>query len=452
MDIELIESEEISVPMDRDLAIVWTGLKYSVDIGFKGKRKTILDNIDGSLYLGQFTAVLGPSGAGKTTLLKCITGRQVNGIDKNTKFCVNQDIEIKSCLIVQEVREHLLNGLTALESLIYSSKLKNRKNGFDHELNARNLLKLFNIKNTANTCVDKCSGGEQKRIAIALELTAQKKPNLLCIDEATSGLDSCAAQEVSNYLSLINMYDFYFCQVIRCLKTLTEKDGISVVTSIHQPNNEIISEFDKLYVMSIRGQCVFEGPPQQLMDFVQDQTEWKANHNLTEIIMKIFSNNEVIGKTLLALRKTTRSFQSPLTVKDRNVKRLVLHNKSYSLYDTWHLMSRSLTCTLRHRFWNGIIQFLWLVVLAFIFTMLFDKETGKPSGCFYYVELFVLCDQSEDTVRQVKLLSENNRLIFFALIAIQFFTLVTTALVFTQEICVFYREHSNGNFILFSSS
>ena len=53
------------------------------------------------------------------------------------------------------------------------------------------------ISNTSKTFVEKCSGGEQKRLVIAMELTSFQKPNLLCIDEPTSGLDSNAAEVVS---------------------------------------------------------------------------------------------------------------------------------------------------------------------------------------------------------------------------------------------------------------
>jgi ABC-2 type transport system ATP-binding protein len=53
------------------------------------------------------------------------------------------------------------------------------------------------ISDIIDNKIEKCSGGEQKRIVIASELTSFIKPNLLCIDEPTSGLDSNAAEVVS---------------------------------------------------------------------------------------------------------------------------------------------------------------------------------------------------------------------------------------------------------------
>ena len=134
----------------------------------------------------------------------------------------------------------------------------------------------LNITNTANTLVDECSGGEQKRIAIAVELSAEDKPNLLCIDEPTSGLDSCAAQEI-----------------IVCLKNLSVNNGISVVTSIHQPNHEIISQFDKLYVMSVGGQCVFDGHPNEMSEYLESiELSLSGEEVPIEVIIKMSSKDQ----------------------------------------------------------------------------------------------------------------------------------------------------------------
>jgi ABC-type multidrug transport system ATPase subunit len=90
-------------------------------------------------------------------------------------------------------------SLTAKQNLIYASKLKNSGNQFkiDHENNAMNLMSDSMISGIADTKVEDCSGGEQKRLSIALEMTQRIKPNILCIDEPTSGLDSNAAEVVS---------------------------------------------------------------------------------------------------------------------------------------------------------------------------------------------------------------------------------------------------------------
>ena len=57
------------------------------------------------------------------------------------------------------------------------------------------------LTNCADNRVSQCSGGEQKRLAIGLELTPRIKPNLICIDEPTTGLDSYAAEQVIKVIS-----------------------------------------------------------------------------------------------------------------------------------------------------------------------------------------------------------------------------------------------------------
>ena len=186
---------------DSDLAIAWIGLKFYGSRNFKPI--TLLNDINGSIDLGTITALMGPSGAGKTTLLKCINGREISGIDRSTDIYLNPKLQIRSCFVVQEVKEHLLFGLTGLQSLIYASKLKNKGKSCNHNQIALGLLKDLSIEQIGKTYIEKCSGGEQKRLAIALELTSVDKPNLLCIDEPTSGLDSFAAEEVNRINLLI---------------------------------------------------------------------------------------------------------------------------------------------------------------------------------------------------------------------------------------------------------
>ena len=63
------------------------------------------------------------------------------------------------------------------------------------------------ISDTINTLAERCSGGEQKRLAIGLELTALKKPNLMLCDEPTTGLDSNVAEVVSNIFYILYLYN-----------------------------------------------------------------------------------------------------------------------------------------------------------------------------------------------------------------------------------------------------
>ena len=185
------------------IAIAWMDLSFRVKQFWFSKEKTILNHLSGSAEFGTINALMGPSGAGKTTLLKCLNGNMSSGLDQNSKIFVNTNEKINSCFVGQHSKEHLIMCLTAKQNLIYSSKLKNSDyksniGPIDHELNSLEIMKELLIEEIAETRVDSCSGGEQKRLTIAIEMTKIVKPNILFIDEPTSGLDSIAAEMVSH--------------------------------------------------------------------------------------------------------------------------------------------------------------------------------------------------------------------------------------------------------------
>src|SRR5690348_12249053 len=99
-----------------NLAIAW------IDLTIRGqnfpfqKKKTILKEICGYIDFGSLNALMGPSGAGKSTLLRCINGRNTAEVDRNTDIYLSAHRTIRSCFIVQDVSEHLLKGLTAMQS------------------------------------------------------------------------------------------------------------------------------------------------------------------------------------------------------------------------------------------------------------------------------------------------------------------------------------------------
>jgi ABC-type multidrug transport system ATPase subunit len=83
------------------------------------------------------------------------------------------------------------------------------------------------------------SGGERKRVSIGVELVT--KPRLLFLDEPTSGLDSFTAGKI-----------------VQCIRGLAERDQSTVLLTIHQPREHILSLFSKIILLS-HGKLVFFG-------------------------------------------------------------------------------------------------------------------------------------------------------------------------------------------------
>ena len=169
------------------------------------KEKIILNKLNGCIEIGTLTALMGPSGAGKTSLLKCLNGRYQSLMTDETKIYLSKYRKIRTCFISQDVSEHLISGLTAEQTLIYASKLKNSDKRVDHQTSVKNLMVDLLISDIGNSDVQNLSSGEQKRLVMAMELSSVNKPNLICIDEPTTGLDSNAAEVVS--LLTIKMRD-----------------------------------------------------------------------------------------------------------------------------------------------------------------------------------------------------------------------------------------------------
>lgn len=140
----------------------------------------------------------------------------------------------------------LLGTLTVRETISYSAKLRLPSSMTKEEVNdiVEGTIMEMGLQNCADTAIGNwhlrgISGGERKRLSIALEILT--KPSLLFLDEPTSGLDSASA---------------FF--VVQTLRNIAHHDGRTVISSIHQPSSEVFALFDDLFLLS-GGQTVFFG-------------------------------------------------------------------------------------------------------------------------------------------------------------------------------------------------
>jgi len=199
---------------------------------------------------GKLVGIMGASGAGKSTLLNVLNGSAkptsgevlVNGIN------IHQESEKIEGLIGYVSQDDLLiEELTVFQNLYYNAKLCfSEYNQFRLYRIVLRLLKnlgLYEIKNmkVGSPLNKKISGGQRKRLNIALELI--REPSILFLDEPTSGLSS---RDSENILDL--------------LKELTLK-GKLVFVVIHQPSSDIFKMFDKLLILDTGGYLIYNGDP-----------------------------------------------------------------------------------------------------------------------------------------------------------------------------------------------
>ena len=140
----------------------------------------------------------------------------------------------------------LLGTLTVRETVTYSALL--RLPSSMHKSEVRRIVDDTLDEMGLQECADRhigtwhlrgISGGEKKRLSIALEILT--RPRLLFLDEPTSGLDSAAA-----------------FSVVQTLRQLAIDGGRTIISSVHQPSSEVFALFDDLCLLS-SGECVYFG-------------------------------------------------------------------------------------------------------------------------------------------------------------------------------------------------
>ncbi len=219
---------------------------------------------------GKMVGIMGASGAGKSTLLNVLNGSYkptdgeilINGIN------IHKDKEKIEGLIGYVSQDDLLiEELTVFQNLYYNAKLcfaNYTKEELESTVNnTLEDLGLYDIKNmvVGSPLNKKISGGQRKRLNIALELI--REPAVLFLDEPTSGLSS---RDSENILDL--------------LKELTLK-GKLVFAVIHQPSSDIFKMFDKLLLLDQGGYLIYEGEPVESLIYFKSSIQ-HANWNESE--------------------------------------------------------------------------------------------------------------------------------------------------------------------------
>jgi ABC-type multidrug transport system ATPase subunit len=236
--------------------LVW----QNISVVSKKEGKQLLKPMNGKIT-GGFWAVMGPSGSGKSTLLNALSCRLDRAVTRtgecrfNGRKYTNRELKAMSCYVMQE---DVLNAyFTVYETLIFTARMRMARGTNEEKLKLRveEVIRNMELGHTRNTIVGNSlikgiSGGEKKRLCIAMELITH--PKLLFLDEPTSGLDSVTALIV--------------CQK---LKELGQSGRCTVVSTIHQPQSKIFSLFDSLILLT-KGNIVYQGAcGQPVLDFFE---------------------------------------------------------------------------------------------------------------------------------------------------------------------------------------
>ncbi len=215
---------------------------------FKKTEFTALHDATISVKPQELVAIIGGSGSGKSTLLRVLNGAArathgsvlVNGDDLYAHYSMYQPVigYVPQLDIVQ-------NNLSVREVLTYGARLRFPKEPLEsRDQRIRRVLDDVELKESENQLVRDLSGGQRKRVSIALELMAE--PGLLFADEPSSGLDPGLDKAIMDIFR----------------KLATRGHVILVVT--HTTLN--IDLCDRLALVS-RGNLAWYGPPKEALSF-----------------------------------------------------------------------------------------------------------------------------------------------------------------------------------------
>ncbi|KAI6560977.1 hypothetical protein MCOR03_004080 [Pyricularia oryzae] len=238
-------------------------LEKKTALGKKLPTKVILNPVTTTFRSGQINVIMGPSGSGKTSLLNAMALRLRNTIGtkyrRSGKLSFNgaepSDAVIRSvCSYVSQDDDALLPSLTVRETLRFSAGLrlpswmsKEEKNKRAEEVLLKMGLKDCADNLVGNDLIKGISGGEKRRVTIAIQILTD--PRVLLLDEPTSGLDAFTT------LSLMELF------------AGLASEGRTLILTIHQARSDLFQQFGNVLLLARGGSPVYSGPAGQMVEY-----------------------------------------------------------------------------------------------------------------------------------------------------------------------------------------
>lgn len=169
------------------------------------RKKILLEDIDLTINPGEMVLILGGSGAGKTTFVNAVMGyEKAKGTIKEGDRDIYRDYnEMKYEIGFVPQQDLLREEDSVYDTLDNAAELKLPKNISREEREKRidDVLEMFGLDREKDSMVNKLSGGQRKRLSIAVEFIAD--PSLFFLDEPDSGLDGIMARSLMENLRRI---------------------------------------------------------------------------------------------------------------------------------------------------------------------------------------------------------------------------------------------------------
>ena len=256
-----------------------TELKNGLTVNLEDRRyrhlfetKYLLKDIHMVIQPGHMVLLLGGSGAGKTTLINAINGYEkanasvlLNGKNIYKEY---KQIQYEIGYVPQKdlMRDHDTVSRTLGDAAALRMPLD--ADAGERRVLVKEVLGIFGLEPVRNQLVSKLSGGQRKRLSIAMEYIAN--PSLFILDEPDSGLDGVMARELMERLRGIADH------------------GKIVIVITHTPDR-VIDLFDDVIVLAkdrkLVGRLAFYGSVEEAMSFF-------GKDRMEQIVMSINREEE----------------------------------------------------------------------------------------------------------------------------------------------------------------
>ncbi|XP_020294976.1 ATP-binding cassette sub-family G member 4 [Pseudomyrmex gracilis] len=449
------------LPKRPPVDVEFKNLAYSVSEGRKRGYKTILKCVNGKFRSSELTAIMGPSGAGKSTLMNVLAGYKtshlsgsvlINGKDRNLR-----KFRKMSCYIMQDDR--LLPHLTVYEAMTVSANLKLGK---DMSATAKKevieeIIETLGLREASNTQAQSLSGGQRKRLSIALELV--NNPPVMFFDEPTSGLDSSSC-----------------FQCLSLLKSLS-RGGRTIICTIHQPSARLFEMFDHLYLLA-EGQCIYQGNVGGLVPFLSSMgLECPSYHNPADYVMEVAcgEHGECVHKLVMAVNNgKCNNYQhhqaaiaasqnavsndiakeSPQDQTKSEAAALIPNGVAKTSASATTMITIPVSCTtslldsaesIEQEVGfptNGLLQF-WILLKRTFLSQMRDMTLTKVRLISHIIVGLLIGALYYDMGDDASEMRSNAGCVCFTVMFLMFTAMMPTILTFPMEMSVFVREHLN---------
>jgi ABC-type multidrug transport system ATPase subunit/pSer/pThr/pTyr-binding forkhead associated (FHA) protein len=214
----------------------------------------LLDDVSLTVQPNEFIGLLGPSGAGKSTLMDSLNGMRpaTSGLVLVNNLDLYRHLDSLKQSIGYVPQDDIIHReLTVYRTLYYVARLRLSSDVSTKEIDQiiNEVMDVTGLSERRDVPVSQLSGGQRKRVSIAVELIT--KPSVIFLDEPTSGLDPATEEKI-----------------MKLFRQIAES-GRTVVLTTHAMEN--VKLFDKIVVL-MRGKLVFYGAPQDALAHVKAES------------------------------------------------------------------------------------------------------------------------------------------------------------------------------------